>query len=141
MQIRHDPCATRVPRPDKLRSMDPSPRHRAAERRFRQLLKDNGLEVPDRVPYDPEELVFFWEERKLAVVVELDDAEQRSMARAHAPPRGAQPAAAVDCHHADGAAADRLREWDAHPAVAREPGAAGDHAALARDRDPRGADA
>ena len=52
--------------------MDPSPRHSAAERRFRQLLEDSGLEAPDRVEYDLEELVFFWEEQKLAVVVELD---------------------------------------------------------------------
>jgi hypothetical protein len=37
-------------------------------------LEDNGLDAPDRVEYDAEELVFFWEEQKLAVVVELDDA-------------------------------------------------------------------
>ncbi len=53
--------------------MDPNPRHRAAERRFRQLLERNGLAAPDRVEYEPEELTFFWEESKLAVVVELDD--------------------------------------------------------------------
>ena len=81
--------------------MDPNPRHRAAERRFRQLLEASGLEAPDRVEYEAGELVFFWEEQKLAVVVELDDAEQRSMARAHAPPGGAQPAGAVDGDHAD----------------------------------------
>jgi hypothetical protein len=68
--------------------MDPSPRHRAAERRFRQLLEASGLDAPDRVEYDPEEMVFFWEAQKLAVVVELNDTEQRSMARAHAPPGG-----------------------------------------------------
>jgi hypothetical protein len=141
VQIRHDPCATRVPRSDKLRRMDPSPRHGAAERRFRQLLVENGLEAPDRVEYDREELVFFWDEQKLAVVVELDDTEQRSMARAHASPGGAQPAGAVDGDDADGAAADRRRERDADSTVVREPGAAGDHAALAGDRDPCRADA
>jgi|1186.fasta_scaffold1099351_1 hypothetical protein len=78
----------RVPQSDKLRRMDPSPRHRAAERRFRQLLEDNGLEAPDRVEYDPVELIFFWEKQKLAVVVELDDTAQRSVARAHASPGG-----------------------------------------------------
>ena len=57
----------------KLGPMDPNPRHRAAERRFRQLLEHNGLAAPDRVEYEPEELTFFWEESKLAVVVELDD--------------------------------------------------------------------
>ena len=54
--------------------MDPNPRHHAAEQRFRQLLEDNGFDAPDRVEYDAEELVFFWEEQKLAVVVGLDDA-------------------------------------------------------------------
>ena len=28
---------------------------------------------PDRVEYEPEELTFFWDESKVAVVVELDD--------------------------------------------------------------------
>jgi hypothetical protein len=53
--------------------MDPSPRHRAAERQFRQMLEAGGLDAPDRVEYDPDELTFFWEASKLAVVVELDD--------------------------------------------------------------------
>lgn len=53
--------------------MHTSPRHRAAERRFRELLESNGMGAPDRVEYDAEELVFFWEEQKLAVVVELGD--------------------------------------------------------------------
>ena len=141
MRIRHDPCATRVPSSDRLMRMDPNPRHRAAERRFRQLLEDNGLEAPDRVEYDADELVCFWEEQKLAVVVELEETGQRSMARAHAPPGGAQPAGAVDGDDAHGAAADRRRERDADPTVVRESGAAGDHAALAGDRDPGGADA
>ena len=65
-----------------------------------------------------------------------------ALASAAAEPRfrRAQPAGAVDRHHADGAAADRRGERDAHPAAAREPGAARDHAALAGDGDPRGAD-
>jgi hypothetical protein len=46
-------------------------------------------------------------------------------------PGGTHPAGAVDCHHADGAAADRCRKRDAHPTVACEPGAARNHAALA----------
>ena len=53
--------------------MDPSPRHRAAEGRFRQLLEEQRLDAPDRVEYEPDELVCFWDESKLAVVVELDD--------------------------------------------------------------------
>lgn len=53
--------------------MQPSPRHRAAESHFRQLLRSQELPEPDRVEYDPGELTFFWEESKLAVVVELGD--------------------------------------------------------------------
>ena len=62
-----------IPPSDTLWHVEASTRHVIAERRFRQLLEDNGLEAPDRVAYDPEELVFFWEEQKLAVVVELGD--------------------------------------------------------------------
>jgi hypothetical protein len=50
----------------------PSPRHRAAEDRFRELLRRQELTEPDRVEYAPDELTFFWEKSKLAVVVELD---------------------------------------------------------------------
>ena len=53
--------------------MQPSPRHRTAEARFRDLLRTQDLAEPDRVEYAPDELTFFWEESKLAVVVELDE--------------------------------------------------------------------
>ena len=53
--------------------MHPSPRHHAAEARFRDLLRTQDLAEPDRVQYEPEELTFFWDESKVAVVVELDD--------------------------------------------------------------------
>ena len=53
--------------------MQPGPRHRAAEDRFRELLRSQELADPDRVEYAPDELTFFWEESKLAVVVELDE--------------------------------------------------------------------
>jgi hypothetical protein len=62
-----------MPMSGTLGHMDPSGRHLTAERRFRELLQANGLDAPDRVEYDPEELVFFWEEQKLAVVVEIGD--------------------------------------------------------------------
>jgi hypothetical protein len=62
-----------MPPSDTLRHMGPSARHLIAERRFRELLEANGLDAPDRVEYDLEEMVFFWEEQKLAVVVELGD--------------------------------------------------------------------
>jgi hypothetical protein len=61
-----------VARRDSL-GMQPSPSHRAAEDRFRELLRSQELAEPDRVEYAPDELTFFWEESKLAVVVELDE--------------------------------------------------------------------
>ena len=53
--------------------MQPSARHHAAEARFRQLLQSQDLAEPDCVEYERDELTFFWEEPKLAVIVELDD--------------------------------------------------------------------
>jgi hypothetical protein len=53
--------------------MQPTARHRAAESRFRQLLREAELEAPDRVEYAPDELTFIWDESKVAVVVELDE--------------------------------------------------------------------
>lgn len=52
--------------------MLPTARHRDAEDRFRRLLDDAGLDQPDAVEVAPEELVFYWSERKVAVVVELE---------------------------------------------------------------------
>ncbi len=52
--------------------MDPTPRHRAAERDFRQLLRTGGVAQPDEVDYGQDELVFRWSEQKLAVVVDLE---------------------------------------------------------------------
>jgi hypothetical protein len=53
--------------------MQPTPRQSAAEARFRELLRSQALAEPDRVEYAREELTFFWDESKLAVVVELDE--------------------------------------------------------------------
>ena len=52
--------------------MDPTPRHRAAERDFRRLLQSGGVAPPDHVDYAPGELIFRWSEEKLAVVVDLE---------------------------------------------------------------------
>jgi len=46
-------------------------RHRAAESRFRQLLADATLPEPDEVEYEPESVVFYWHEPKVAVFVDL----------------------------------------------------------------------
>jgi hypothetical protein len=47
-------------------------RHRAAEARFITMIEEAGMPAPDRVDYGPVELVFYWDEPKTAVVVELD---------------------------------------------------------------------
>ena len=70
---RHEARPTCAPRDGSVSGMHPSPRHHTAESRFRELLRSNELAEPDRVEYAPGELTFFWEESKLAVVVELDD--------------------------------------------------------------------
>lgn len=72
--IRHTPCATCAWRVVSLRAMEPTPHHHTAESRFRQLLRSAGLDEPDRVEYAPEELTFFWDGPKVAVVVELERA-------------------------------------------------------------------
>ena len=53
--------------------MQPSPRHRAAESQFRQLLDSADLSQPDDVTYRRESLLFRWHTPKLAVIVDLDD--------------------------------------------------------------------
>ena len=55
--------------------MDISPRHHAAETRFRRLVADAGLDPPDAVEYDPDSLTFLWTGPKVAVIVDLDDAD------------------------------------------------------------------
>jgi hypothetical protein len=56
--------------------MSATDRHRAAEERFIELLDDAGLPRPDRVDVEPESLVFYWDEPKTAVVVDLEPAPQ-----------------------------------------------------------------
>jgi hypothetical protein len=55
--------------------MDITPRHRAAEANFQRLLDDAGLDPPDAVQYGADSLTFFWNGPKVAVIVDLDDAE------------------------------------------------------------------
>jgi hypothetical protein len=55
--------------------MDITPRHRDAESRFLALVTDAGLDPPDAVTYEAESVTFFWTEPRVAVVVDLDDAE------------------------------------------------------------------
>jgi hypothetical protein len=52
--------------------MHPTPRHIAAEARFRELLAQAALPSPDRVEHDREAVVFLWEGPRVAVCVDLD---------------------------------------------------------------------
>jgi hypothetical protein len=55
-------------------------RHQEVEAGFRRLVEDYELTPPDRVVYEPEAVVFVWDESKLAVVVDFDgpDDDMRS---------------------------------------------------------------
>ena len=46
---------------------------RQAERRFLQLIDDSGLPLPDEVEYGDNCVRFLWLDRKVAVVVDLDE--------------------------------------------------------------------
>lgn len=47
--------------------------HRAAEARFKRLVEDALLPPPDRVEYEPRAVLFYWDEPKAVVIVDLDD--------------------------------------------------------------------
>ncbi len=47
-------------------------RHREAEERFREILAEADLPSPDDVGYEPESVVFYWHEPKLAVCIDFE---------------------------------------------------------------------
>jgi hypothetical protein len=47
-----------------------------AERRMLQLLEDAGLPAPDDVQYEQNCVRLLWHDRKVAVVIELDDFDE-----------------------------------------------------------------
>jgi hypothetical protein len=53
-----------------------TPTHQEVETHFRSLLADADLPPPDDVGYEPESVVFYWHEPKLAVVVDFDEASR-----------------------------------------------------------------
>jgi hypothetical protein len=55
--------------------MEITTRHREVEERFRRLVAEAELFEPDRVVYEPEGVVFFWDGPKLAVAVDFDRPE------------------------------------------------------------------
>jgi hypothetical protein len=61
-----------------------TPRHRAIEARFRELVEEADLPAPDDVEYELESVRFLWHGPKVAVAVDfdqLDDADARDAAR------------------------------------------------------------
>jgi hypothetical protein len=53
-------------------------RHREVEDRFRRLVADAELAEPDRVAYEPDAVLFFWDAEKLCVAVDFDKPESGS---------------------------------------------------------------
>jgi hypothetical protein len=53
--------------------MDVTDRHREVEAAFRRLVTEGDLEEPDRVAYEEEAVLFFWDAQKLCVAVDFDD--------------------------------------------------------------------
>jgi hypothetical protein len=47
-------------------------KHAEVEARFRTLLEDEGMLAPDDVGYEPGSVVFYWNEPKLAVVIDFE---------------------------------------------------------------------
>jgi hypothetical protein len=53
--------------------MGATQRHLDAEVRMRELLESADLPAPDAVGYEPDSVVFYWSEPKLAVYVGFED--------------------------------------------------------------------
>jgi hypothetical protein len=48
-------------------------KHHEIEARFRALVDEADLPAPDTVSYEPRSVTFYWQEPKLAVVVDFDE--------------------------------------------------------------------
>jgi hypothetical protein len=55
--------------------MEITEHHREVEARFRALVAENQLPEPDGVRYEEAAVVFLWEEPKLAVCVDFEEAD------------------------------------------------------------------
>lgn len=53
--------------------MDITHRQQEAERQMLQLLSDSDLDPPDEIEYGERCIRLLWHDRKVAVVVDLDD--------------------------------------------------------------------
>lgn len=61
--------------PGTVAGMEITEHHREVEARFRALVADNGLPEPDSVRYQEDAVVFLWDEPKLAVCVDFEEAD------------------------------------------------------------------
>lgn len=52
--------------------MPTAARHHEVEERFRKHLHDAGLPEPDDVQHEPQSVIFFWHDQKVAVCVDLE---------------------------------------------------------------------
>lgn len=52
--------------------MHATAKHREVESGFRRLIATEDLAEPDRVEYEPEAVLFFWEEPRLCVAVDFE---------------------------------------------------------------------
>lgn len=59
-----------------LSAMAPIDDKQRVERRMLRLLEDNGLPAPDEVEFGERCVRFLWHDRKVAVVVDLDDRDE-----------------------------------------------------------------
>ena len=53
--------------------MEVTTRHRDVEAGFRRLLAEGEIAEPDRVAYEPDCVLFFWDAEKLCVAVDFDE--------------------------------------------------------------------
>jgi hypothetical protein len=64
-------CATWNEILGSVAGMSCTPRHQEAEARFRELLESAELPGPDEVGYEPDSVVFYWHDPKVAVFVDF----------------------------------------------------------------------
>ena len=63
--------------------MEPTAQHQEIEERFRRMLEDNALPLPDQVEYEPGTVWCLWSDRRVAVAVDFaedEDGEVRMLA-------------------------------------------------------------
>jgi hypothetical protein len=64
--------------------MQATAQHLDAEARFREILAAQDIPSPDEVGYEPESVVFYWHQPKVAVFIDFED-EPHDMGQAAGP--------------------------------------------------------